>query len=86
MSRLIRNNRNFLCLFSSTAIPQRKTLVNCTTRQQLRVISEIVHNMIKGTVPVTHSEKMKLEEKHKKALLILGRKKSTRRDKVKMYL
>lgn len=81
MSRLIRNNRNFLCLLSSTTIPQRKALVNYITRQQLKAISEIVHNVIKGTVPVTHAEKLKLE-KHKKALLILGRKKSTRRDKI----
>ena len=55
--------------------------MNCITRQQLKAISEIVHNVIKGTVPVTHSEKLKLE-KHKKELLILGRKKSIRRDKV----
>lgn len=76
MSRLIRNNRNFLCLLSSTTIPQRKALVNYITRQQLKAISEIVH-VTKGTVP----EKLKLG-KHKKALLILGRKKSTRRDKI----
>ena len=81
MSRLIRNNRNFLFLFSSTTIPQRKALVNCITRQQLKAISEIVHNVIKGTIPVTHSDKLKLE-KHQKASLILGREKYIRRDKV----
>ena len=81
MSRLIRNNQHFICLFSSTTIPQRKALVNCITRKQLKAISEIVHNVIKGTVPLTHSEKLKLE-KHKKALLTLGRKKSIRRDTV----
>jgi hypothetical protein len=58
-----------------------KALVKCITRQQLKAISEIVRNVIKGTVPVTHSEKFKLE-KHKKTLLILGRNKSIRRDKV----
>jgi hypothetical protein len=62
MSRLIRNNRHFVCLFSSTTIPQRKALVNCITRQQLKASSEIVHNVIKGTVPVTHSDKLKLEK------------------------
>jgi hypothetical protein len=41
----------------------------------------VVHNVIRGTVPLTYLEKSELN-KYKKTLLILGRKKSTKREKL----
>jgi len=83
MSQLVEDNRHFLCLISSTTISQRKALLNSITQSQLKAVSEIVHNVIRGTVPLTYLEKSELK-KYKKTLLILGRKKSTKREKLRV--
>jgi hypothetical protein len=77
MSQLVEDNRHFLCLISSTTISQRKALLNSITKPQLKAVSEIVHNVIRGTVPLTYLEKSK-------TLLIHGRKKSTKREKMRV--
>ena len=83
MSQLVEDNRHFLCLISSTTISQRKALLNSITKPQLKAVSEIVHNVIRGTVPLTYLEKSELN-KYKKTLLIHGRKKSTKREKLRV--
>ena len=83
MTQLVEDKRHFLCLISSTTISQRKALLNSITKRQLKAVSEIVHTVIRGTVPLTYLEKSELQ-KYKKTLLILGRKKSTKREKLRV--
>ena len=83
MSQLVEDTRHFLCLISSTTISQRKALLNSITKPQLKAVSEIVHNVIRGTVPLTYLEKSELN-KYKKTLLIHGRKKSIKREKLRV--
>ena len=83
MSQLVQNNRHFLSLISSTTISQCKALLNSITKPQLKAVSEIVHNVIRGTVPLTYLEKSELN-KYKKTLLIFGRKNSTKRQKLRV--
>ena len=82
MTQLVEDNRHFLCLISSTTISQRKALLNSITKPQLKAVSEIVHNVIRGTVPLTYLEKSELNKY--KTLLILGRMKSTKREKLRV--
>jgi hypothetical protein len=81
MTQLVEDKRHFLCLISSTTISQRKALLNSITKPQLKAVSEIVHNVIRETVPLTYLEKSELNKY--KTLLILGRMKSTKREKLR---
>ena len=83
MTQLVEDKRHFLCLISSTTISQRKALLNSITQPQLKAFSEIDHNVIRGTVPSMYLEKSELQ-KYKKTLLIHGRKKSTKREKLRV--
>ena len=50
-------------------------------KPQLKALSEIAHNVLKGIVTLSPSEKVKLK-RYKKILTLLGRKRLTRREKL----
>lgn len=74
MGDLIRQQRHFLQLFVQTTPAQRKALLQTITRDQVKSLSQIAHNIIVGTVPLTPSDKDQL--KHNRRLVhLLGDKK-----------
>jgi hypothetical protein len=57
MSRLIEDQGHFLQLLHSTSKLQRKALLTTITKPQLKTLCEITHNVLKGTVVLSPSEK-----------------------------
>lgn len=83
MSRLLDTHQHFLHLLRTAKKDQRKALLKTIDKSQLKVLSEIAHNVIKGTIVLTPSEKVKLK-RFKKIISILGRKTSTRKDRLRV--
>jgi len=82
MSWLIEDQGHYLQLLQSTSTLRRKALLTTITKPQLKALCEITHNVLKGTVELSPSEKKTLK-RYKKILTLLGEKKSTRREKLK---
>ena len=82
MSRLLEQQDHFLELLRTTRKLQRQALLRTIDKSQLKALSEIAHNVIKGSVILSPSDKNRLK-KYKKVLSVLGRKSTTRRDKLK---
>ena len=76
MSQLLTSQRSFLELFVQAGLGQRKALLQSVSETQLKAISEIVHNVLKGNVPVT-SEQQKTLKKYRTLLYTVGDKKIT---------
>lgn len=82
MSKLLEDQVHFLGMLQTASKEQRKALLKTIDKQQLKALSEIAHNVIKGTVVLSTEEKKKLK-KYKKLITILGRKSRTRRDRLR---
>jgi Zn-dependent oligopeptidase len=83
MSRLLEQQDHFFKLLRTTCKLQRQTLLRTIDKSQLKALSEIAHNVIKGSVILSSSDKNRLK-KYKKVLSVLGRKSTKRRDKLKV--
>ena len=82
MSRLLEQQNHFLELLSTTRRLQRQALLRTIAKSQLKALSEIAHNVIKGSVILSPSDKNR-PKKYKRMLSVLGRKSTKRRDKLK---
>ena len=71
MMQLIIQERHFLLLFVQTTPSQRKALLQTITRQQLRALSQIAHNIVKSMIQLTATEKKTLK-RERRLLHILG--------------
>lgn len=56
MSRLLEDQVHFLQLLRTTKKEQRKALLNTIDKSQLKVLNEIAHNVIKGTIDLSPSD------------------------------
>ena len=74
MSRLLTSQRPFLELFLQARLSQRKVLLQTVSDVQTKAISEIVHNVLKGNVPVT-TEQQRVLRKYRTLLYTVGDKK-----------
>lgn len=81
----MKNRREFLQLYLTTSDSQRKALLNSISKEHLKVLSEIVHNIVKGTVILNVEQKQNLR-KYKTLLLVLGERKTTALRKKKALL
>ncbi|CAG2196395.1 unnamed protein product [Mytilus edulis] len=81
MSRLLDTHHHFLHLLRTAKKDQRKALLKTIDKSQLKALCEIAHNIIKGTIVLTPSEKLRLK-RFKKIINILGRKSSTRKERI----
>ena len=68
-------------LLRTTKKVQKKVLLQTIDKSQLKALSEIAHNVVKGTIALTPSDKTKLK-RYKKNLSIVGRTSSTRRERL----
>ena len=82
LSRFLEQQDHFLELLRTTRKLQRQALLRNIDKSQLKALSEIAHNVIKGSVIMSPSDKNRLK-KYKKVLSVLGRKSMKRRDKLK---
>jgi hypothetical protein len=82
MSRLLEQQNHFLELLCTTRRLQRQALLRTIDKSQLKALSEIAHNVIKGSVILSPSDKNR-PKKYKRMLSVLGRKSTKRRDKLK---
>ena len=71
MVQLIIQERHFLLLFVQTTPSQRKALLQTITRQQLRALSQIAHNIVKFKIQLTATEK-RILKRERRLLHILG--------------
>ena len=71
MSQLLTDQRSFLEHFVSAGLKQRKALLRTLTDLQLKAIGEVIHNVLKGNVPVT-SEQQHLLKRHRSILYLLA--------------
>ena len=65
MTALIRQQRHFLHLFVQTTPIQRKVLLQTVTKDQMKALSQIAHNIIKGTVALGAAERQKLKSERR---------------------
>jgi hypothetical protein len=79
MSRLLDQQRPFLELYVRAGLKQRRALIQTLSDSQLRVLSEIVHNVLVGNVPLT-PEQQKVLKKYRSVLYVVGDK-SIERDR-----
>ena len=73
MVELIRRQRHFIGLLSKSSPKQRKQLLKTISREQLKALSEIAHNVIKAILILSIREKEKLR-KRKRLIHLLGNK------------
>ena len=71
MVQLIIQERHFLLFFVQTTPSQRKALLQTITRQQLRALSQIAHNIVKFKIQLTATEKRTLK-RERRPLHMLG--------------
>lgn len=72
MVELIKQQRHFIQLFvQTTSSTQRKALLHTITRNQLRALSQIAHNIIKFKIRLTPAEKVTLK-RHRRLIHLLG--------------
>jgi hypothetical protein len=71
MGRLLEQD-HFLELLRTTRKLQRQTLLRTIDKLQLKALSEIAHNVIKGSVILSPSDKNRMK-KNKKVLSVLGK-------------
>lgn len=83
MSQLLEDQRHFLHLLRSTKKDQRKALLSTIDKPQLKALSEIAHNVIKGTIVLTPAERRRLK-RFKQIINVLGRKSSTRAQRIRV--
>lgn len=65
MTTLIRQQRHFLQLFIQTTPRQRNVLLQTVTTEQMKALSQIAHNIIKGTVPLSAAEQQQLKSERR---------------------
>ena len=82
MSQLIEEQWHFLEVLRTCNKKQKRALLKTIDKKQLNALSEIAHNVIIGTIILTPIEKNRLK-KYKKILTILGKKKATRRERLR---
>jgi Zn-dependent oligopeptidase len=70
MSRLLEQQDHFLELLRTTRKLQRQALLRTIDQSQLKALSEIIHNVIKGSIILSPSDKNRLK-KYKKVLSTL---------------
>lgn len=80
MSKLLNEQRSFLQLICNTSKQQRRALLNTVTKKQLKALSEIAHNVVKGTIVLTPEEK-RILRRNKKIINTLAAKKGTKKSK-----
>lgn len=54
MSRTVRMQMPFLELLQATSVKQRKALLQTLTKDQFHALCEVIINVYKGNVPVSH--------------------------------
>lgn len=57
MSRLLVDNFGYLHFLVRCPEPQRKVLLATATPEQVHVVCEVCHNLLKGVIPLTYSQK-----------------------------
>ena len=71
MGELIKQQRHFLRLFVQTTPSQRKALLQTVTKPQLRALSQIAHNIIRGIIPYNSSDRDSLK-RDRRFVYLLG--------------
>ena len=72
MSTLIRQQRHFLQLFVHTSPTQRNALLSTVTKDQVKALSQIAHNIIQGVIHLNAIEKKRLVG-HRRLVHLLGK-------------
>lgn len=80
MSQRIRKNSIYLQLLLKTHKSQQKALLNSISPDQLKAISEIALNILHGGLPLSSSQKKRLTP-YRKAIRLIGHKKSSQKSK-----
>lgn len=83
MGLLLEDQRHFLHLLRVARKNQRKALLKTIDKSQLKALCEIAHNVIKGTIVLTPEEKLRLK-RYKKTIDVLGKKSSTRKQRLRV--
>ena len=72
MSQLLRDNFGYLHLLVHCPESQRKVLLTTATPEQVHVMCEVCHNLLKGNIPISQRQKERLEP-HKDDIRVLAR-------------
>ena len=64
----------YLQLLSETHRSQRQALVQTASTEQIRILSEIVLNLLEGNIPITPTQKKNLHTLESKLLTLIEKK------------
>ena len=67
----MKQQRYFLQLFAQTNFTQRKALLDTVTQSQIKALSEIAHNFVRGILTFTPAEQTQLK-RHRRFIHLLG--------------
>lgn len=81
----MRDNSAFLQLLINCHKKQRRAILQTLSERQLRVLSEIILNLLRGNIPISSKEKRKLFRK-RRALYQLASKRVSSKDKKKILV
>lgn len=62
----------YLQLLLKAHTKQRKSLIEIANRDQIRILSEIVYNLLDGNIPITKLQKEKLRPYERKFLMLIN--------------
>ena len=75
----------FLQLLSRTHMKQKSAVLETATSEQIKILSEIVLNLLNGNIPITNSQKKKLKT-FEKQFISLSDKKITASNLKRMWI
>ena len=80
MSKLLRNNWNYLRLIVTATKPQKTVLLKSISKDQLRAVGELAANIYYGVLPISRHFKERLS-KYKSSIAALSEKNNTVKNK-----
>ena len=79
MQKRLRKHLPFLQFLLNTQLKQRKSVLQSSTPDQIKILSEIVQNLLEGNIPLTPKQKRILKPHEKKFVKVIGKKQSINR-------
>ena len=77
MEKRLKHHMSYLQLLSKSHAKQRKAILQSATPEQIKILSEIVLNLLEGNIPLTPKQKRVLQPHEKAFLRVSGRKSSS---------
>ena len=76
MQKRLRQHLPFLQFLLDSQLKQRKSVLQSSTPDQVKILSEIVQNLLEGNIPLTPKQKRMLKPHERNFVKVAGKKQS----------